>query len=421
MTLSRRGLVAGAGLAMGLSNVSAAAAKSTDFKDLQAAVRNAIQAGGVLRLPAGTFKTPGLRIDGPLRLEGVSGQTKILCPEGGPILVIDGAGDVTLAGLTFSGDLNPVPPDNKGSALVMAAHTPNLVIEDCTFTHSTLVALRLESSGGRITNSTFRDTYEAIFALDSTGLSITGNTVEDIGNNGIQVWTSAKAADGTLVRGNRITGVRAGDGGTGENGNGVAVFRAGDVIVSENRIHDCTFSAIRNNSGDNCQIINNTVSKLGETALYCEFSFEGAVVSGNIVDGCGLGVSITNFNDGGRLAVCAGNVIRRSRSGGIHVEADTVVTGNIIDITDGYGISLGWGEPSRNLSATNNVVRDCWRGITFTAVEGTGPVLITGNRISGNKAEAIAGMEWTNVVSGDYGAPGAEAPPVGFIVNNLVS
>ena len=38
--------------------------------------------------------------------------------------------------------------------------------------------------------------------------------------------------------------------------------------------------------------------------------FEGAMIANNIVDTAAMGVSVTNFNEGGRLAVVQGNVIR---------------------------------------------------------------------------------------------------------------
>ena len=55
-------------------------------------------------------------------------------------------------------------------------------------------------------------------------------------------------------------------------------------------------------SASNLQIVGNTCTGLGECALYAEFGFEGAVIANNIVDGAALGVSVTNFNKGGRLA-----------------------------------------------------------------------------------------------------------------------
>ncbi|MFP3387134.1 hypothetical protein, partial [Tritonibacter sp. SIMBA_163] len=76
---------------------------------------------------------------------------------------------------------------------------------------------------------------------------------------------------------------------------------------------------------------------------YSEFGFEGAIVTGNLVDGAANGINIANFNEGGRLAIVANNIIRNiSLTGpyehdsvgfgiGIGVEADTVVSGNVIE------------------------------------------------------------------------------------------
>ena len=45
-------------------------------------------------------------------------------------------------------------------------------------------------------------------------------------------------------------------------------------------------------------------------AIYSEFGFEGAVIADNVVDGAGNGISVTNFNEGGRLASVRGNIVR---------------------------------------------------------------------------------------------------------------
>jgi uncharacterized secreted repeat protein (TIGR03808 family) len=250
----------------------------------------------------------------------------------------------------------------------------------------------------------------ALFARDSKGLEISGNHVHDIGNNGIQVWTSEPAEDGTIVTNNRVERIAAEDGGSGQNGNGINVYKAGNVIVSGNRVSDCAFSAIRNNSGSNCQIIGNSISRTGEVAIYCEFAFEGAVVSGNLIEDVAFGISLTNFNEGGRLAVCANNLVRKIKGGGtlvytkgvgIAAEADTQVTGNVIEDAADTGINLGWGKYCRNLSASGNLIRNCGRGIAFSVSEGAEPVMITGNRIIGARIARIQGMNFADPVTGD--------------------
>ena len=124
------------------------------------------------------------------------------------------------------------------------------------------------------------------------------------------MWRSEAGDDGTLVIDNRIEETAARAGGSGQNGNAINVFRAGNVIVRGNRIAGAAFSAVRGNAASNLQIAGNTCTGLGEVALYAEFGFEGAIIANNTVDGAALGVAVTNFNEGGRLAVVQGNLIR---------------------------------------------------------------------------------------------------------------
>jgi uncharacterized secreted repeat protein (TIGR03808 family) len=140
-----------------------------------------------------------------------------------------------------------------------------------------------------------------------------------------------------------------------------------------------------------------------------------------------LGISITNFNEGGRLAAVTGNVIRKVTGGGsldytrgvgIAAEADTAITGNVIDGAVDTGISLGWGGYSRNLSATGNVLRDCALGIGFSVSAGAGPVVIASNRISGARTGSIMGTDHGKPVTTDLSREGAEVTH-GVIVGNL--
>jgi len=88
----------------------------------------------------------------------------------------------------------------------------------------------------------------ALFSLDARGLRLAGNTIRAAGNNGILVWRSAPGDDGTLVVDNRIEDIAARAGGSGENGNAINVFRAGNVMVRGNRIGNAAFSGVRGNA-----------------------------------------------------------------------------------------------------------------------------------------------------------------------------
>jgi uncharacterized secreted repeat protein (TIGR03808 family) len=279
----------------------------------------------------------------------------------------------------------------------------------------------LEAIAGEVTGSTVVQAAEAgIFARDSRGLVIARNVIRDIGNNGIQVWRSQVGDDGTLVCDNRIEGVRSARGGSGQYGNGIGVFRAGNVVVKGNRIRDCAFSAVRGNAASNLQVIGNNCTQLGEVALYAEFGFEGAVIANNVVDGAAIGVSITNFNEGGRLAVVQGNVIRNllpqrppgtdpddGAGIGISIEADTAVNGNVIENAPSAGIAVGFGPYLRDVTVTGNVVRRARTGIIVSVVPGAGAAVIADNLIAETKLGAIVGMEWRKAVTGDLAVSGA--------------
>src|SRR6202167_3431465 len=123
----------------------------------------------------------------------------------------------------------------------------------------------------------------------------------------------------------------------------------------------------------------------------------------------------------GLLAVVQGNLIRNLRRGrpagddstdapaiGISVEADTAVSGNVIDSVEGIGIQTGWGEYLRDVSVTANVVRDADYGIAVSVAPGAGTAVIANNLLSGARLGAIVGREWGKTVTGDLSKEGAE-------------
>ena len=281
-------------------------------------------------------------------------------------------------------------------------------------------ALRSRRSRGTSAETSSAPPTSRIFSLDARGLTIAGNTIRGAGNGGILVWRSAPGDDGTLVIDNRIEDVLHKAGGSGQYGNAINIFRADNVIVRGNRIRNAAFSAVRGNTASNLQIVGNTCTGLGEVALYAEFGFEGAVIANNIVDGAALGVSVTNFNQGGRLAVVQGNRHPQSHQQaparhrperlagvGIGIEADTVVTGNVVENAPNVGIAAGWGAYLRDVAVNANVIRNADFGITVSVAPGAGAAVIADNLISGVRRGAIVGMEWSKPVTGDLAKDGA--------------
>jgi uncharacterized secreted repeat protein (TIGR03808 family) len=397
---------------------------------LQAAINDAAARGRPFVFPSGTFVTGRLRLPKGAHLVGRPGRTVLALSGPGPLIEAGDAGRITLEGLTLDGIVQPLAED---AGLLNARDVADLRIDDCVFRNSGGDGLRLERCGGRIERCVITGAARAaLFANDSTGLSITGNTVEGCLDNGILIWRSAKGDDGTIVTENRITGIGARSGGTGQYGNAINLYRAGGVIVSGNQIRQCRFSAIRNNGGSNVQITGNTCMGFEESAIWHEFDFEGGIVNGNIVDGAMIGVLVVNLGShNGRLAAVSGNIVRnctrRAHIGdgetgggiGIKAEGEIAITGNVIDACDHAGIEIGWGEFLKGAVVANNYIKAPNIGIAVSIAPGTGDATISGNAIAGARLP-IAGTKWSEIATGDLTAD-ASAYPKLRISGNTVS
>ncbi len=379
---------------------------------LQAAIDQTAAARVPLVLGPGEYRTGPLRLPAGTQLIGVRGATKLVFAGGTSMISARGADYITLSGLVLDGIARPLP---DGGALVHIVQSKNFRMIDCDVRRSSRNGIALEAVEGALTGNTVTGVAEAaIFSRDAQGLTIQNNVIRDTGNNGILVWRSNKGDDGTLVIDNRIEDIAARRGGSGQYGNAINVFRADNVMVRGNRISRAAFTGARGNAASNLQVTGNTIGDVGEVAIYSEFGFEGVVIANNTVDGAALGISVTNFNEGGRLAVVQGNLIRNLKNKrpagtdpgdaagvGIAVEADASVNGNVIENAPSAGINLGWGKHLRDVSVVGNVVRTAGYGITVSVADGAGTAVIAGNMIAAASRGAIVGMDFAKAVTGD--------------------
>jgi uncharacterized secreted repeat protein (TIGR03808 family) len=379
--------------------------------DQSHALQRAIDASAAARvplwLPAGNYIAADLVLPSGAQVFGVRGATRLILGNGASLVATSRADQVTLQGIVFDGRAQSLP---DGRGLISLRETRGVRILDCHVQEAGGNGIVLLGCEGEVAHNTIIGAQDAaIFANDSRGLVISQNTILNAGNNGILVWRSTPGDDGTQVLANRIENIAAMAGGSGQNGNGINVFRAANVIVADNRIKRCAFSAVRGNSASNLHIRGNSTSDLGEVALYAEFGFEGAVISGNSVERAATGISITNFNDGGRLAVCQGNLLRDLSRGdtkvgqgiGIAVEADAAVTGNVIEGAPLAGIIVGWGQYMRDVTVTGNVVRVAPIGIGVSVASGAGSAVVAHNLIAGATTGAVLGMDHARAITGD--------------------
>ncbi len=393
---------------------------------VQRAIDLAFELGVAVQLPAGRIHVRELELRDGSRLIGAHGMTTLVASAQSSGMLAMIRGD-NLDGLVLA-DFALEGAARAATGIALSA-CRNATIRDLAISGMRERGITLEGCSGRISDCVVSGIGGAgIFSQDAAGLAVVNNTVSDCSNNGIQIWRTQTGEDGSIVSGNRITRIAAALGGSGEYGNGVNVFRAGNVSVVGNQISDCAYTAVRGNAASNIQIIANTCTRLGEVALYAEFGFEGAVISSNLVDTAATGIAVTNFGDGGRLAVVQGNLVRNlfrrehepvdKRGHGIWVEADASVTGNTIENAATTGLGIGWGPFMRNVAATGNVIRNARVGIAVTSAAEAGACLIANNLISGSRDGAIRADDHGVPLGPDLGT-GTTATKRVAIVNNL--
>ena len=385
---------------------------------LQRAINEAAGAQMPLALPPGVYRTGALRLPSGAQLVGVRGAS-ILKFIGGPSLLgSEGASGIGLSGLTLDGAGIKLA-DRRG--LVHFQNGLDVRVQDCDIVGSGGYGIWFESIAGEVSGNTIRKTANTAFtSFDALGLLIAQNTIQDASDNGIEILRTTMGDDGSIVVNNRIDDIKAGPGGSGQHGNAINAFRAGNVIVSGNRIRNCDYSGVRGNSASNIHITGNSISNVREVALYSEFAFEGAVIANNTVDICAVGVSVANFNEGGRMVTVHGNIIRNilpkrpigtapddDAGIGIVVEADAAVTGNVVENAPSFGIMAGWGKYLRDVTITGNVLRNAFIGIGVSVVPGAGTALVSNNLISGSRGSAIVGLDHAKTVTADLGKDGA--------------
>jgi uncharacterized secreted repeat protein (TIGR03808 family) len=395
--------------------------------------RDAATTGAAYKLGAGNFVVYPLHLPEGTRLVGQRGKTTLRSSSGAPVLFVRNLRSLFVESIAFDGGGAIAADPALGLIHFEGIDRFQLHgVEVSDFVGTGVTNLR---SGGEMFGCAIRRMGDAAYhSLDGHGVAFgragDGNRIADCGNAGVRVWTSrAWAYDGSTVRNNDISGIRSTAGGTGQNGNGVNVFRAAAVTVEDNRIDGCAFSAVRNNGGKDFVAARNRCSNLGERAMYAEFDFRNAVFEENTISSAAAGISLTNFDPlrnvgcGGRAV---GNVINQLLDAapddewranpeanaarvGIEAEGDVIVQGNRIVGPARIGIECGFGEALRSVICQENVIEGADFGIAFTSLAPLGaPTVISGNHILGSRKARIVATRYADMLPGDlFGASGA--------------
>lgn len=370
-----------------------------------------------LALGPGVYRVANVALPDGAVLIGAPEATRLELAGAGALLVARGAKRIALRGVALDGSNVPA---GAQAGLLLAEDVELLTLDEVAVTDAGGSAIVLMRTGGAVRACRIEGArHAALFSMDGRGLAVTDCVIKGCRNNGVVIRRTDKGDESTIVSRNRIEDVGALDGGLGWNGNAVNVSKSGGVIVAGNAIRRSAFSAVRAHQADDVMITDNLCLDSGETCLYAEFGFSGAVISGNLVDGAASGVSVANFNEGGRLASVTGNVVRnlfrrRLLDGpgegygfGIGVEADAAVTGNVVEDAAAIGINAGWGPYLRNVTISGNVVRGCDVGVGVSVVEGVGAATVVGNTIEGYRRGAVLGYRWAEAVTPDLAIGGS--------------
>jgi uncharacterized secreted repeat protein (TIGR03808 family) len=388
---------------------------------LQAAIDQAVGSGRALRLPPWNIRAQGLTLPWGLVMEGVPTLSSITQhPDKADFAIASlyERGSVLVRDIAFYGSASAAPAD-----LFSFEYADNVVFERCGFHDTSGIAVRIYDSAVSIRDCSFTNIGDAaIHSMDGRGHFIAGNRIDGCGNAGIRIWRGENGSDASIISGNRISNIDWKGGGNGQNGNGINIFKADEVIISDNHIADCAFTAVRLNSTNNSQVTGNTCLRSGEVAIFSEFAFSGSIIANNIIDGAATGISITNLDTGGQLAVCSGNIVRNITPAspvnpdtvpiGIYAEANTAITGNTVQNVPGIGIAAGFGPYLRNVLIADNVVSESNIGIGVSVVDEAGTVQLGDNLIAAPAQHAVVGLAWTDIVEPDLLANVTKYPNV---------
>lgn len=384
---------------------------------VQAAVNQARSSGLPLFIRPGTYPTTEIIVNGStggggaFSMSSLPGSAVLQLTSGNNLLAIAGIASVVIDGIAFDGNNVNFSNASDASALLRLDNCADTKIVNSQFTRSTRSGIHTVNGctptirACRVNSCKF-----AIWCVDSRAV-IDGNWIESCSNNGVMVWTSTVTGNSSSITNNFI-GQIGSQSGTGQHGNGISVFRAIAVNIVGNRISGCRYSAIRCNGGGNAIIVGNNCYGSREMAIFIEapaagIDLNGAVVSGNVIDEAGNGIAVANSGYGGqgtaRSVTISGNrivnVVRRtindpgyvptvSNGFGVYVEGACVVSGNLVENCQGWGVIAGH-NGGNDLSVNGNLIINCPVGIGYASHSGAGQMAITGNQIRGASGGSI--------------------------------
>ncbi len=366
----------------------------------------ALKGNGVLNGTKITPNSPGVQITADdVTVDGFT----ILNASGasdGYGIIVDGYDNATISNnFIFNSELNGIKVKNSESTTV-SGNTVDIAGRDGIFVESSADAVVDTNIVSNI-SSLMSNVGSGIQLLNSSGASVTGNTVSNTSWDGIRL----SGASDALIQGNSVNEAGA---------EGIYSQWGGNVTIDDNIVAGTGRNGILIiNTGANNQITNNTVDDTTQDGIRVQSS-NGVKVTGNDV-GTGVG---TIGRDGIRLTGTSNglvddNNIENTNRYGIFVSVgsstvnNNTVSNNTVDTTGANGIYLNGsnnsfvtGNDVGTLGATNNIKGDgilieSSNGVTVNnnAVEethGVSPNVGSGIQILSSNGASVTGNTVSN-------------------------
>lgn len=373
----------------------------------------------------------------PLQVRAVPGSVTFRFTGTGTFLTITGQTQVHFEGIIFYGDNRALADFVPGrpAFIAVSGTAKDISFEKCQVAYTPGIGIYVSSGADALIRDTNLSNHSIGIWSENARISVLDSSISVMSNNGIAIWQDTITGDSSTISGNIINGIETAAGGTGQNGNGVSVFRAVGVTIANNKIFNTKFSAVRCNGGGLFNISNNNIFGTREVAIFVEapgagIDLTGSIVSNNSMDTVGSGINVANsgqFSDGvSRSVIVEGNRISNALNNsipdagyyppttggsGISVEQDCVVSGNLIDGAALAGIQAGINTAARDLVVTGNLVRNTSIGIGVSndAVTGAGrSIVVSGNIVRNASSGGIVptvftGTTLNRVGTAEYG------------------
>jgi uncharacterized secreted repeat protein (TIGR03808 family) len=414
---------------------------------LPAAISAARTNGRPLFLRPGTYDAANINIlstnDGgkPIRIFATPGTATIRFTGGTHCIQIKDVNEVQFDGIGFNFQNLALPaystPNGTGvnsAGYIVINNSAFFLLEDCTFADGNQTAAEQTSnqsnsykalvlvtgiSIGNITSCKFARGDVALWTQRSR-VTATANIIDTMQSNAIMISDLANGGNHSLIENNYINNINA-PYGNGQTGNGIAVYRANNVVCRNNTTLTCKYSGVRFNASSRAIISGNTIWNARETALWAEApgvgqNMIGSIITDNSIDYCGSGIVVANSGlypsaanpvDGiSRQSIIRGNLVTNMLNNsipavpgaaasvtvgiGISVEQDCLVQSNIFENCPGAAIKLGVANAARDLVCDGNLVRNSPVGIVFSSDPAASNILITNNAIRGASTAQVA-------------------------------